>query len=61
MKFCKDCKHYRSSILGYDFARCANVPNPVNGKPLGFCEVERKDYTTTCGPGGKFFEEARKE
>lgn len=65
MKYCKDCKHYRSRPL--DHSRCSRgvefCTDPVSGekgikvKTLQFCYAEREsDEKNRCGPDAKFFE-----
>ncbi len=71
MKFCKDCKHIRMFWLWrlfgrYEFAQCAAVLRVgtenvilVSGGPnpeLSFCENQRGNVNTACGPDGKLWE-----
>lgn len=60
MKLCKDCKHNRRDwLFGQMFAKCGAIVNPVNGKPVWYCETERNpvfDRNNECGSTGKLWE-----
>ena len=69
MKLCKDCKHISSidEFTGWGMnlmikskkvcVRDNNI-SPVNGDPIEWLDpyLERKDYPTTCGKNGRYWE-----
>lgn len=63
LKLCKDCKHCRRDpLLGYEYAKCRAIADPVSGKPRWYCSTERDamfDANNRCGSQGKLWE--RKE
>ena len=70
MKFCKDCKHYRSSPLGFDNAICTNPArlgtkqeyyNRVAGYVTvkvhsQYCSTARSKQNDPCSLEGKQWE-----
>lgn len=70
MKFCKDCKYYRSSPLGFDLAKCADKAR--KGERLEYfteeggyvsiaaysqyCVTARRKPSDICSPSGKQWE-----
>ena len=65
MKLCKDCKHFRPFVYHVlffkmtrnQYAKCAAKPDPIDGEPKAFCDIERMKYND-CGPEGKKWEAA---
>lgn len=64
MKLCKDCRHFRGDwvlifpfVPGFwhEYAKCAAIQNPIDGKPGHYCRTMR-NYVTQCGWEGKLFE-----
>lgn len=60
MKFCKDCKYYKYSIVGDAYANCVSPAVPVDlvsgRKKLAFADLERT-YPDDCGKEAKYFEQ----
>ena len=63
MKYCRDCKHKRWSMVGSEYYRCVAPQNgqhedPVTGKVIlvkGYCKINRK-FSRLCGPDASWFE-----
>lgn len=67
MKICADCKHYRVDIIerifglrGHCYKNKKITRNLITGKKeiegIVFAEIERKNFSSTCGYDGRFWE-----
>lgn len=63
IRYCEDCAYFQRDGSGYD--KCnhplVNTDNLVRRKGAqAQCSVARRDYSTGCGPNGKYWTKAER-